>query len=170
MCINSSISIHLIFFTVNSPVYSHQSHASCDFKSKQVQRTWMAANNVNRNSHANCTPALLYLEVEVKSVFGEANLLQPRRKQKNNWHMGRSVCRGNPRCSFTIHWVHNNIGSKVLLLPDLGLLGRVVLKPDSPVNSLVVWPYKNVCLYNWVVVQKGNKSGHGKISMMEPCG
>lgn len=85
----------------------------------------MAASNVNRNSHANCTQALLYLEGEVKSVVGEANLLQPRRKQKNNQQSGQLVCRGNPRCSFTIHGVHNNMGSKVLLLPDLGLLGRV---------------------------------------------
>lgn len=57
----------------------------------------MAANNVNRNSHAKCTRVLLYLEVEVKPVFGEANLLQPRRKQKNNQHMGQLGCRGNPK-------------------------------------------------------------------------
>lgn len=113
------------FHGEQSCLHSHPSHASCDFRSKQAQRTWMAAKNVNRNSHANCSRALLYLEVEVRSVFGEDNLPQPRRKQKNNRHVGCSVCRGNPRCCFTIHWVHNNIGSKVSLLLDLGLLGRV---------------------------------------------
>lgn len=98
----------------------------------------MEANNVNRNSHANSTSALLYLEVEVKSVAGEANLLQPRRKQKNNQQAGHSVCRGNPRCSFTILQVHNNITSEVPPLPDLGLLVRLgkrkeFLKPHSPI-------------------------------------